>query len=781
MPLYDGTPLVKYEGDKAKAQARVPEAKLLLAKTQSVAANAGVSTFGMTKRTEDGYMYALTANGVNRIIVSVNPDIPDEVTEERLEITTHLFPDMLSGVVFDGRIVGNALHTFAATADCRHTFPNIPAGKNPNTRLAVRAWTGNNETSVPGYSQYTKLKPSMYSGRMAQAVAAVMGLGRINIAKMTDPRVNKQDKDQSAYLKAVKADGVQVRFDYKWHRTHGIYMGPDGRAWLIEIGVTRGVLARPLPAIPRSLLPGFAASLDIRGDESLKTVMSALHCIPSGESFPSTTAALNRLLARGDVLRLMTPEQLAPFYTKSPYSTAMGWAFSNDGNEAHNTAYGYEDDTATCQTGYHYQINLSIGAVNSNRLPGTPIATGSANLIIQSKGPLWGTGTLLKYLPFKPHEPLLPGLLSHDASPRGTVASPPLCDTTVFVSFVGETLTAVKFYYNPAAEVYSQTDDPRYPGECILAGSWDVTTVSGVRSFPRMMYTNEIDKRRVLQENVQKLHIVSKDLGYDPPQYSDFIDAPEYCSLSRARIFERTETTTLQVGDGMDAIVAIPQFCRSSYYHTFGEWSLQNVKTVVKGYDTVPDPNIGFGWRKFPVVGPPPVPVDCELNKLACGTSHTDRRVICQVYEPVLNGGWVHGGGIGDRCYEFADNGQWFEICQNIESLCTGTAPVRTPTSNMTNEGPKFTGLTSIVTPGNGGKVEIPISESSFTRWRRPSPDPDTGAIQTLISTYSTLGADFLSYETDLSGFGQRLSQGTSPVTIGGSDNITLIGVNGNG
>ena len=780
MPLYDGTPLIKLEGDKAKALAQIPDAKLLLAKTQSVAANAGVSTFGMTQRTEEGYMYALTANGVNRIIVSANPTIPDKVDEPPLEITTHNFPDMLSGVVFDGTISGNAMYTFAPTAQCRKVFKELPAGKAPNGRLAVTTWVGNAETGGDGLSQYAGLKPSMYTGRMAKAVSAVMGLGRIDISKMTDPRQNKQDKDLSKYLKDVQANGVQVRYDYKWHRTHGIYMGPDGRAWLIEIGVNRGVLARPLPAIPRSLQNSFATSAAIRGDEDIRLVYEELNCIPSGEAFPNTQAEVNRLLARGDILRLMEPSALAPFYSKSPYSTALGWAFGDSGNEAHNTAYGFENE-ADAQTGYHYQININIGVVNNSRLPGTPISTGSANLVIQSQGPLWGKGKLGKFLPFKPHEPLLPGLLSHDASPLNLDAAPPLCDTTVFVSFVGNDLKAAKFYFNPIQDVYNTVDDPRYPGECILAGDWDIVQTQGIRGFPRMMYTNDIDQRRTTQERTTLTRIVSKDLGFDPPYFSDFIEAPEYCAVASNRVFENTTTTTITGGETFSAVVAVPQFSRSAYYYAYGQRTTENTKNTHKEYLYVQDPNRGYGWRKFPQIAQPPIPQECRDNRFACGTTHTDRRIVCLSYEADGSGPWVYGTGGGNACYEFADRGVWLEICQPIEPLCSGVAPIRTQTNTYVNEGEKKEALLSLVTPGNGGTIEIPMTYIAFEDWARPSPDPDDGGIDHIRSTHSTLGADALVYETDFTGYGTQLFKGVTPVTIGPSDRPTFIGVNGNG
>lgn len=780
MPLYDGTPLIKLEGDKAKALAQIPDAKALLAKTQSVATNAGVSTFGMTQRTDEGYLYALTANGVNRIIISANPQATDRVDEPPLEVVTHNFPDMLSGVVFGGQLVGSAMYTFAPTAQCRKIFPEIPAGKSPNGRLAVRTWVGNEETGGDGLSQYAGLKPSMYTGRMAKAVSAVMGLGRIDISKMTDPRINKQDSELSKYLKDVKANGVQVRYDYKWHRTHGIHMGPDGRAWLIEIGVNRGVLARPLPALPRSLQAGFGDSLILRGDEDLRLVFEELNCIPSGEAFPNTTAELNRALTRGDVLRLMEPSALAPFYSKSPYSTALGWAFGDSGREAHNTAYGYETGAET-QTGYHYQINISLSAVNNSRLSGTPIGTGSASLVIQSQGGLWGAGKLGKYLPFKPHEPLLPGLLSHDASPLNGGAAPPFCDTTVFVSFVGDDLKVAKFYYNPDQDIYNTIDDPRYPGECLLAGNWDIVETSGTRSFPKMMYTNDIDQRRTLQERVKLTQIVSKDLGYDPPYFSDFIEAPEYCAVARNRVFENTTTITTTGGESINAVIAIPQFSRSAYYYAYGQRATENLKSTFKQYYYVQDPNRAYGWRKFVQISQPPISEDCILNRFACGTTHTDRRIICLSYETDGSGPWVVGGGSGNACYEFADHGEWLTVCQPIEPLCSGVAPTRTPTSSSTNAGTKTEALLSLVTPSYNGPLEIPMEYIAFQDWERPSPDPDTLEVQRIDSTYSTLGEDALVYRNDFVGYGTQLFKGVSPVTIGASDKPTFIGVNGNG
>lgn len=784
MPLYDGTPLVRLEGDKAKALGRIPEAKLLLSKAQAVAKNAGVSTFSMSQRTDEGYMYALTANGVDAVFVSANPDVVGEVQNETpLVITEHGFPDILSGVVVNGLLADNVLNTFAPTAQCRTTHSGLAAGKQQSRRLAVRPWPANDVDGNPDtFSQYTALKPSMYTGMMCKVVQAVMGLGRINPSKLGDKAINKQDPQLSAYMRHIKSTGVQVRYDYKFHRTHGIYVGPDGVLWLIEIGINRGILARPLPIVPGSNKPPFRDSITVRGDSDMLEVLDALGCVPTGEAFPNTPTELAKAKARGDVIELMPASGMREFYKNSPYSSACGWAFSDSGAEAHNTAYGYESDTAEVQTGYHYQVNISIGPVVSHRQVGTPVGSGSASLVVQSKGALYGVGKLGKFLPYKIHEPVIGGLLSHDASPMVAQSVAPFCDTTMHVFFDEGELKAVKFYLNPEEDVVDETEDSRYPGECIYNGEWTIVHTTGRRAFPRMMYTNDIDDRRVLKDNVVTTHIKSKDIGFDPPRFGDFPQAPEYCFVYRERVFERITTVTTVNGDSLGSVLVVPEFSRSAYYYITSSTDAGGPKLVLKTYDFIKDPNTGYGWRKFVRIGAPPLSTECTDNTFICGTTHTDRRIICTGYEPDYVSGF---GGVDGDCYQYADFGPWLTICQNIESLCSAqmnnSLPVHIGSSSSSNVPPKTEQKLVLVSPGYGGQLEIKTGHASYSVWARPSPDPDTLELQHISSTHSCLGEDALVYYDDLKGSGQQKTFGPLAVTIGGSDNPTFIGVNGNG
>jgi len=782
MPLYDGSPLIKIEGNKAKAFGRIPDAKLLLQKTQRVAENAGVSTFSMSQRTDEGYMFALTANGVNRIFISSNPNVVDQEEESTNDPLEKSFVNMLSGTVFQGSISGNVLSTFAPTAQCRRNYPGMPSGRQGSVRLAVQPWSGNDETQVGGAdSQYTNLKPSMYSGKMCAVVQAVMGLGRIRISKLSDTPVGANSNNTPKYLKEVKANGVQIRYDYKFHRTHGIYTGADGVLWLVEIGINRGILARPLPIVPKSRSNAFRDSAAARSDSDLLAVYDELGCFPSGEAFPNTPTELQQAIDRGDVLRLMPADGLKDFYKNSPYSTACGWAFSDDGSEAHNTAYGYESDSAVTQTGYHYQINISIGAMQTPRIRNTPISTGSASLIIQSKAPLYGAGRIGKFLPIKFHEPLIGGLLSHDASPK-EATTPPLCDTTMMVCFDEGQLKTVKFYFNPATDLVSEVEDSRYPGECLYAGEWSIVEKSGTRSIPRMMYTNDIDDRRTRVDYVRETNIKSRDLGFDPPQFSDFLESPEFCAVFRYRVFEKTTKIVATSGDNLGSVVIIPQGSRSAYYYMFASSTQEVITMDFKEYDYIQDPNVAYGWRSFPRISLPPISAECINNRFLCGTTHTDRRVICLSYEPGFYPGF---GGVDGNCYQYADYGLWIKECDPIEVVCSAQMnnafPVRHGSSSTTYKGPTRKTTLTLVSPGVGGQLTIPTPVDNFSLWERPSPDPDTLEIQHISSSHSSLGEDALVYYTDLIGSGTQKFKGISAATIGASDNPTFIGVNGNG
>lgn len=790
--MYDGVPSIRLEGDERRALALIPEAKALLRKVQNILEKTGTSTYSMSRRVdEDSYIFVLCSDRQNIITISVAPKATDVVIPETPEVVTNLFPDFYSGLVYNGRL-GERTRTvdgetvryavcesFSPTVVCQHVT-GLEAGRQPVGRLAVRPHGElpelENDGGGAAYTQYQKLRSSMYSGRMKQVVQVLMGMGRIGKAKLRDPDVRVPD---SQYIKRVDADGLQIQYDYKFNRTHGISRGADGVLWLVEISISRGVLAMPLPIFPKSSTAGFLARAQARDDEAMVTALEELGCLPTGEGFPADLAAQ---IAAGNVLRLLTPEDLAPFYDHSAYSSSLGWAFSKRGNEAHNTAW-YFSDTDGIQRGVWYQINLNIGALATNRQPNQPIATASANIRRQGEGkiycPPFPKTSWARYVPIKFHEPLLPGLKSHDGAPAygSTSVAGPHCDTVMFVCFVDDDLKTVRYYRNPRVANNNGTEDDRIPGECLYAGAWDITTRSGGSTIPAMMYTNDCDDRRTLQGSTTTTHIESQDLGYDPPRFSDFITNPQVAHVYRNRVFKRTTTVETQSGDSVGSVVAIPQYSREAYYYATGSvFTGGRSGSTSIAYDTLTDPNDGYSWRAFPAgyAGFPwPADIGCRPDR--CGgiwtpdgsKPHSERKVVCTNFAEY-------------PCSEYADSGQWLTLCQGVDSF-NQRGMDKTTSFSTWNLGEDSRAVLKLVSPGHGGPLEIPITFSEFAnKWQAPSPDPQTFIIQFIYAEHSAVGIDLLVYYDNLSVASPNVRVfGSAPDTINNADGFPcIVGVN---
>lgn len=802
MAVYDGVPSIRLEGDEERALALIPEAKALLYKVQTFKQRAGVGTFSMSRRVDDdSTIYVLSAVDQNLIHISVAPDVPETVYSEDEPPESTLFPDFYSGLVYNGFLEGRVRRNsngtttrysvctgFSPTPNCRFVHKELSGGRQEAARLAVRPWVAFHElnnkspSGHPIYTQYTELRSSMYSGTMKKVAQIAMGLGRISKAKLRDPRAVKPD---TKYIKAVDADGVQIRYDWRFFRTHGITVGADNRLWIVEISQSRGVLARPLPIFPHSTTDSFRARAEARGDTAMTTALDELGCLPTGEAFPNTAAQVNALIARGEILRLLEPSDLSEFYSCSAYSTAMGWAFNEHGTEAHNTAYYFGDDGF--QRGVWYQVNINLGTIRNNRRPGEPIASGSAELQKNTEGYIYcppAPGqSYARYVPIKFYEPMLPGLLSHEGVPDRIAAGLPVpkVDTPMFVSFVDGDLKVVKYYRNPKQDTYNSVDGAPDPGECILGGKWTITETSGSRSFPTMMYSNDFDDRKVLHEHVRTTDIESRSLGYDPPRFSDFPQSPETAYVWRERVFRRTTVIDIRAGEQVVSAVAIPKYSREAYYYATGiRYAVGHYGTTATGYDVVKDPNVGYAWRCFPRINPPPFPLnrpDCD-TKVCRGESpcslggvgfHKERRVVCLAYEPA-------GGG----CHDIVDSGSWLSICQIVDGF-NQQGMDKTPSSSSWNLEEDGKGSLYLISPGHGGPLSIPVTaDQVFYHWMTPSPDPVSQNVQFIYAEHSAIGDDMLVYATNLSSYlGETRTYGSAPDSIGpGHDYPAFIGVN---
>lgn len=795
MALYDGFPSIELEGDQERALALIPEGKALLYRVQEIKRRANVPVYAQTKRIdEDSFVYALSTETINLIRISVAPDGPKqedpdfEVPVVEAEIPPAVAPiNMLSGLILRGHIndaeTPNRLLTYYPTPATRRRH-GLSMGGQPSRRLAVEPHSSfsdlrnNSESQRPIYSQYTRLRPTMYSGKMQAVVQTLMGLGRL-----PDPVLNDMlDRGvPRTYVEEIRTQGVQIRYDYKYERTHGISVADDGRLWLIEISMTRGVLAMPLPIIPGSDTEGFRRQFEDPEDRDILAVLEVLGCIPTGQSFPARFEDLAPLLASGEVQRLLEPSELSEFFRAQAYSSVIGWAFSGDGREAHNTGFYYDD--VGYQRGVWWELRIRIGPSLPNWRPNAgmgPRANATASARERGNGYLYSEKFLPPtnprcYLPFKTNVPGM-GLVSHAAQPMGVLPAP-RCDTVVFVAFINDELHTVSFYRGSREDLFDEREDDAPPDGCYYSGSWTTVRRSGSRTFPPMMYSNREDQRQVAQDRVVTDTYESRDRGPLPGRWSTDILYPQYAHVSRARLFEYESTRSVRSDEQYICSVSLPEFVREGYYMAYGESATTEVTSRTVGYNALMDPNRALAWRclgagmyrhpGFPTADPATCGGNCSsLAGPGWPRVHGENRAIF-LYR------------VGGECADYADGGQWLSLCENVDVLLDQPYP-SLPQPQTTSVPPITTSSAWIrlFMTGTEGPLTTVVTFDVAWRWWFPSPHPTTGEFHQIAAYHNALGTQGVCYFTDYVGYGARRTEGYFVHAITPNDPIpTFVGV----
>ena len=788
--MYSGFPSIRIEGNEQRALALVPEAKVLLQKVQTVRDRSGATTFAMSRRAgDDGFIYVLSAGDQHIIHVSAGSEVPEQVEPEETSSANEgvAFPSIYSGAVYGGHIEprsrevdGETIHYsvctgFAPTNACINEHPKdrLVVSRQDTPRLAVRPYAPlegiDNPNPPPTYSQYTLLRSSMYSGTMRKAVQAVMGLGRLSADAL-------RDSSDKQYRNTVKQSGFQVRYDWRWVRTHGITFGADGTPWLVEISSYRGVHARPLPMFPGTTTSAYAARVRKAGNTSLEEVLNEFGGIPNGEAFPGSAPGLEDAIRRGDVIRLATVDDLYPYYgSYAPYSSAMGWAFNDRGTEAHITGYRFDD--VGFQRGAWYGLRINIGALNRNRRPGQPVGSGTATLRKYEEGYIYcfpaRAPSIVPYVPFKIYEPMLGGLLSHNGVPdlEARTLPPPRVDTVMFVAFINGSMHTVRYFRDPDQHTREIEDDR--PETCMYAGEWTVTEYHGDRAITPSMYTNVYDPREQRPESVDTTVWTSTDLGWSAP-HGGFPDR-FHSHLARSRIFRMDVETSHTDFTAHQAVVVVPMFCREAYYYAIATREIVRARRHITSYGTIEDVNTYLGTHNgtFGVYGAavdagdptfviaqemPGAPIDNPARYMDFAVIYQRRPNECG--------------------YQYADEGSWFELHQQYDVRMPG--PVLPPSSsyNPPDRTTETAKLRAYFAPWNS-HVEIPVTYSQVeNHWMRPSPDPETGTVYNVYAEYNGLGADAVVYNTNHSSYtGDTIVRGFVPGNVSYNEYPALIGV----
>lgn len=406
---------VSFEGNEGIALGYAKQALQELERLQSYMKAGGISVARkFVPLSDSAYLIVGVAGNLNACHIVASPGVRKL---PRLVVDVERQPDFLSGWVQTGIIeeddppplppnqpkikVLNGMFPTQQTADLQNAFKAVTGAqelsantKNRVQRLAIEPWSQMSELrakppSTRIYSQYTILKPTMYSGLMRACVQGLMGFGKQNkrsIYSTIEAAHYEEDEDppvvgsahiDTGYEERVKTDGLVIEYDFRWFRTHGICKAADDSMWLIEISGQRGVLAMPLPLHRVTRTDRFKEKLqnlakpggngNIEDKEGLG-LLEKFSGFPTGESFPVGSpddpphqSPLKAAINAGRVKQLCTKEDVAPFYEKfSAYSTAMGWAFSESGKLADNTGYRYGDNGL--QRGAHFSVSINIGA-----------------------------------------------------------------------------------------------------------------------------------------------------------------------------------------------------------------------------------------------------------------------------------------------------------------------------------------------------------------------------------------------------------------------------------
>lgn len=223
-------------------------------------------------------------------------------------------------------------------------------------------------------TQYTELRPTWYSGAMAEVVQIVGGYGRQDTTKLTEESTNEFEyvnmilpegvtrvvREQIGNVRLPAFTGIpdingMLKYDYKFTENNNIGFDNKGKPWLLKIGGS-GVWAMPMPYIPATATDEFRRYIDEDvQDHEILAILDRFGAMPSGESFPIGNDFESWRRA-GAIIKVC---DTSDFYQHIAYSTAMGWSMNAKGTEGYNTCYDYDYEEGLAY-GLTYKLRLDL-------------------------------------------------------------------------------------------------------------------------------------------------------------------------------------------------------------------------------------------------------------------------------------------------------------------------------------------------------------------------------------------------------------------------------------
>ena len=514
------------------------------------------------------------------------------------------------------------------------------------------------------YSEHAHVVPSMYSGSMRKVAQLLLGMG-----KAIRPTYEEKwmEKNKESFLPLyhkhhktkellpdirssfalykdydpTKPVEVKFRFDYRVFRSTGISFDKDGVAWVVEIG-DRGVLAMRLYLDPISTSEsGRQRYIDTQPE--LEEFIKEFGGIPTGTPFP-VGSNFQKWIDAGEVVRLMTREEMFRFTLKQPYSSAVNWAFNNKGSVAHNTCYSYDDDGLI--RGYHYKVDINIIGEKLEPLGGAraqlmalmptyidarkclrmseraakkvmklvtdrdmegardafdavkiePTIKGTASLSMLRFGTLYHPGTPAVHPQIKFPEPLMHGLLSFDFTPALKNVAAERCDMVMFVCYIDNSLESVSYSYDTRRRKPIPAEDSR--AYCQFTGSWETYTPVGAPVLYGNFYSTRFDYREEIPTGSETRTTYTGSKG--PTQgWASVIEFFASCItvVSFTNFIIRSKSSTMTWRHIKDS-VAIPMQNRNAYYFAKYQFISDTSASESLGIETAHGPQVQL-WQLY--------------------------------------------------------------------------------------------------------------------------------------------------------------------------------------
>lgn len=334
---------------------------------------------------DGGYVVFVDMGGNFRVIADKSQTIEDVLS---LGLAKYHTPMLFSGVIDRAVIKEGEGVVITITEQTRKRLSQYHREAYPPKRLELKrfvvGYANNLQEFLPQqpsdkiYTQYAQLRPTWYSGAMAEVVQIIGGYGKqfgkdekidsgvftpyetinMEIPSEVKDKIIKELGNQRlpAYLGEVQPS---ISYDYKYARCHGISFDNKNNPWLLRIDKT-GVWVMPMPMIPATTTTAFREYIEGEGDSEILAIFDRFGGMPSGEDFPSKDEDFYAWVRAGAIIKVC---DTGDFYNAIAYSTACGWSLNLTGIEGYNTCYRYGSDGIAW--GYTYKLKIRLQAIDN--------------------------------------------------------------------------------------------------------------------------------------------------------------------------------------------------------------------------------------------------------------------------------------------------------------------------------------------------------------------------------------------------------------------------------